>query len=308
MRILVWGAAGFCGSVLVGQLLQLGYKVRAVDNFYRGNCDSLLPYCSNKDFEFQRGDASDFSSVEKYNNGVDAIIFLAGLVGAPLCQQNPTLSAMYNLEGPDNVSSSKPKDIPMFFASTGSVYGKLSEVCTEESPTNPQSVYGKDKLVAEDYVLQNENTFVYRFSTAYGTSPALRTNLLINDLVMQAYTNKSLVIFQGEFKRSFIHVRDFCWKIIWGIQNYRNFKHRLYNLGDPQGNMTKRELAELIKTKIPCSIFYEDVSEDIDQRNYSIDFSRMIEAGFYDTTTSIEQGIDELIKAAPLLNMKNRYE
>lgn len=307
MRILVLGSAGFCGSVLCGQLLQLGYKVRAVDNFYRGNCDSLLPYCANHDFEFQFGDITSQSDMTRVMKNVDGIVLLAGLVGAPICQKYPSLSRLVNVEGTRNVIKNKSKDIPLFFASTGSVYGKLDEICTENSPTNPQSNYGFDKMLAEESILKAENTYIYRFSTAFGISPSLRVNLLINDLVMQAYTNKSLVIFQGEFKRSFIHVRDFGWSFCWGIQRHKEFKHRIYNVGDPQGNFTKREISELIKTKVPCTIFYEDIMTDPDQRDYAIDFSRILDTGFA-TSTSVEDGIDELIKSAPLLNMRTRYE
>lgn len=307
MKIAIFGSAGYIGSSLCNQLLNMGYQVKAIDNFYKGDCDSLIPYCSNPNFEFEFGDITNPKDVQENIKNVDGIVLLSALVGAPICKKYPALSKSVNVEGTKNVIKYKPKDVPLFFASTGSVYGKLEDICTENSQTNPQSEYGLHKLEAEKIVLDSENTYAYRFSTAYGISPSLRVNLLINDLVMQAYLNRSLVIFQADFKRSFIHVQDLCWSFVFGLQRYKNFEHRLFNVGDPEGNFTKREIAEKIKEKIPCSIFYEDISEDPDQRNYSIDFQRFLSTG-WTPSISMEEGIKELIKTAPLLNMRNRYE
>lgn len=306
MRTLIFGGGGYVGSTLVRELLAEGHKVKVVDNFFKGNCDSLLHFTSNPNFEFAFGDVTNKKDVERSMKGIDNIILLSALVGAPICQKYPVLSHLTSVGGAKNVIKYRPKDVPLFFASTGSVYGALSELCTEDSPTNPKSEYGVDKLMAERLILDAKNTYAYRFSTAFGLSPCMRVNLLINDLVLQAYTNHCLVIFQADFKRSFISVTDMARSFIHGINHHRSFTHHLFNVGDPDGNFTKREIAEKIRAKLPCSVFYEDISEDVDQRNYAVDMQRILKTG-WKPTISVDQGIDELIKAVPLLQVRNPY-
>lgn len=306
MKILVTGA-GYIGSYLTKLLLDSGYQVRLVDNFYKGHCDSIIPYCSNENFEFNFGDITSTTDCIKMIAGVDAIIHTCALVGAPICSKYPALSRLVNVEGTKNLINEKPPSIPLFFMSTGSVYGSLDKICTEESPTNPQSNYARDKLTAEKCILDYENTYIYRFSTAFGVSPSMRVNLLINDLVFQAITNKSLVIFQADFIRTFIHIFDFCQSIIFGLENYKNFKHRLYNIGHPDNNWTKREVVELIKKKTGCALFFENIMEDPDQRNYDTSFQKILNEG-WKPRTKIEEGIDELIKAVPLIQVNRNYK
>jgi nucleoside-diphosphate-sugar epimerase len=265
------------------------------------------------------GDVTNPSDCEKMVQGVDAIVHSAALVGYPACQKYPMLSKAVNVNGTKNIVKAKPKDIPLFFTSTGSVYGALEEICTEESPTNPKSNYGKDKLTAEKLVLNAEQTYVYRFTTAFGVSSSMRVNLLINDLVYQAVINKSLVIFQADFSRSFVHLYDMCRSIkfgldavLFGMEPEKVFRkpiklnHRLYNVGHPDNNWTKRELAEMIKSKTGCATFYENIMEDADLRNYSIDFSRLLSEGFI-PHIKVEEGIDELIKSVPLIQINRNY-
>ena len=308
MKILVTGSGGFVGSTLCGQLLEMGYKVRAMDNFHKGNCDALIPYCSNGDFEFFPGDITCNRDIEKAMRGVDEIIHLAGIIGAPACSKNPTLSKSVNVYGTKNIIKNKPKDVVMFFASTGSVYGKVDNVCTEDTPTNPQSEYGIHKLEAEKIVLDAENTFVYRFATGFGVSPCMRVDLLINDLTYKAAIDKLLVIFQPDFKRTFIHVREMGSSFVYGLHRLdKTSEHRVFNVGSPANNTSKREMAELIKEKTGCTVLYEEFAKDPDQRSYSVDFSRFKEAVKWEPTISIESGINELLNVTPVLQMKRSY-
>lgn len=303
-KILVTGA-GYVGSVLVGQLLEKGYKVRAVDNFYKGNCDALIPYCSNENFEFTFGDVSSVSDVTKMTQGVDAVIHTAGIVGFPICQKHPGLSKLVNVIGTQNMVD-QARHIPFIFTSTGSVYGKLSEVCTENSPTNPQSTYGEHKRIAEKIVLEYDNALVYRFSTGFGVSPSMRVNLLVNDLVFQAYSNRCITIFEADAQRSFINVKSMAESLIFGLENFYKLKYKIYNVGHPSSNWTKRQLAEYIKEKTGCLVNYAEIGKDLDSRNYSISFERINAEGWRDSRT-IEDGIEELLRVCPLLQLRNPY-
>jgi nucleoside-diphosphate-sugar epimerase len=306
MRILVTGAGGFCGTNLCGYLLDMGYQVRAVDNFHKGHCDSLIPYSPNKNFEFMFGDITNKRDIDKMIEGVDGIIHLAAIVGFPACAKNPALSYAVNVIGTENLCRAKHPDIPLIFSSTGSVYGKLNELCTENSDTNPLSEYGRNKLSAEFVTLNEPNTIVHRFATAFGVSGNMRVNLLINDLTYQAYANNSLVIFQADFKRTFIHVNDMCSSFIYSLQNYKKFKYRVYNVGSPANNWTKRQVADKIKEKTGCLVVFAEIGVDKDQRSYEVDYTRYLAEGWKPNYT-IEQGIDELLKLSPLLQTRNPY-
>jgi nucleoside-diphosphate-sugar epimerase len=305
-KILVTGGGGFLGTVLVDALLGMGYSVRVLDNLYRKS-DYLITLCGNPSFEFVYGDILDAKVVKKAMDGVDAVVHLAALVGEPVCKKHPDLAKLVNVMGTDVVCQEKPKDVPLVFASTGSVYGRVDGVCTEQSPLNALSLYALTKIDAEKIVLGFDNSVVYRFSTAFGISGNIRVNLLVNDLAYTAVANKSLVMFQPDFRRSFVHCCDIASAIIHGLVNYESMKGQVYNVGHPDGNWTKRQLAEYIKERTGCFVCYaESGYVDPDQRDYEIDFSKIEKTG-WKAVTSIETGVDELLKAASIINITHQY-
>jgi nucleoside-diphosphate-sugar epimerase len=306
MRILVTGC-GYVGSTLCASLLNLGYQVRGVDNFHKGNCDAVIPYCASDDFEFMYGDITNDKHVEKMLDGVDAIVHLAAIVGFPACAKNPALSHLVNVEGTKKLLKYKLDKTPLLFASTGSVYGKIEDVCTEDSPCNPQSEYGRQKLLAEQAVLEAPNTVAYRFATGFGVSPCMRVNLLVNDLTYQAYTNKSLVIFEADARRTFIHVQDMANAFAFGIQRFSSLKHRVYNVGNEANNWSKRKLAEFIKSKTDCLVVYGNVGKDLDQRDYEVSYNRIAAEG-WQPHFSVEEGVQEILKVVPLIQIRHQYE
>lgn len=306
-RVLITGGAGFVGTALTQLLLAEGYHVRVLDNFIRNHGDALLPFLRYDEFEFQRGDVTSLRDVQKAAKDVDAVIHLAALVGAPVCQRNNELAWLVNFHGTENVLRAKGRDVPFLYASTGSVYGKVDGVCTEDSPLNTLSVYGQSKLAAEKATLDRPNTLAYRFATGYGVSPNVRMDLLVNDLVHQAVVNRSLVIFEADFARTFIHVREMARSFLFGLLNFPKLTERVYNVGHESGNWTKRQLAEHIRGKTGCAVFYADKGfQDVDQRSYVVDYGRIRRAGWQPTIT-LENGIDELIKSIPVLDMSGRY-
>lgn len=306
MKILVTGGAGYVGSVLVPELLRKGYEVRVLDNLMYEQT-SLIPYFIEDNFEFIKGDVRDIETVEEAVDGVDTIIHLAAIVGAPACKKDRKTAEAINYHGTVNVDNARNDSQKLIYASTGSVYGALKEVCTEESPTNPLSIYGRTKLEAEKQVIQSGNVIVYRFATGFGLSPRLRLDLLPNDFVLGALKNRYLVIYDRSFKRTFIHVRDIVRSYIFGIENFDRLRGEVYNVGSEKINYTKEEIAKVIKEKVNFEIYYADKGiPDPDQRNYEVSYQRIRDKGF-ETKISLEEGIEEIIQGSQMVYLRNPY-
>lgn len=306
MKIGVTGCGGYVGTVLCKYLLDNGHHVYGMDNFHKGQCDALLNLISDERFTFQYGDVSVLDDCRKLVDNVDAIIHLAAIVGFPACKRQPMLSKAVNVEGTRNICKARGS-MPMVFASTGSVYGKVEDICTEDSPCNPLTVYGKDKLEAESIVRNSGNSVSLRFATGFGVSPSMRVNLLVNDLVYQAMTNRCLTIFEADARRTFIHVKDMARAFYHALININSLSYDVYNAGDDGLNWTKRYLAEYIKAKTGCLVTYAEIGKDLDQRDYAVSYSRF-NSEIINCHTSMENGIDELIKATPILQIRHQYE
>lgn len=310
MKLLITGAAGFVGSELCRLALKLGYEVRAVDNFFKGHCDSLTPLCSNPNFEFSFGDITNSEDVKKMVDGADAIINLAALVGFPICSRYPAQAWLTNYGGVESLLHFKEKRIPFIQASTGSQYGRVDGICTEESPQNTDTVYGLTKRTAEEISVFYDNTYSLRFATAFGLSHNMRVNLLINDLCVKAVNDRYLSIFEPEAKRTFIHVRDMAYSFLLILEGHLNntLNHKIYNIGHDSMNKSKREITEYIRDKTNCTVQYISGKSDPDKRDYEVSYSRFITDTGFKPTTTIDQGIDEMIKAVPTLSLNRYYQ
>lgn len=306
----VTGCGGYVGNVLVRYLLSKSYKVVGMDNFHKGQCDALFSVIDNPDFEFIYGDVTKQGDCDKLAKQVDGIIHLAAIVGFPACAKQPALSKAVNVDGTINMVNARNKvssSIPFVFASTGSVYGKITETCHENVTPNPQSQYGIDKLAAENYVSSNPNTLSLRFATGFGISPCMRVNLLVNDLTYQAVYNNCFTLFEAEAKRTFIHVYDMARSFTWALENTGKHSMNVFNCGDVTLNWSKRELAEYIKLKTGCLVTYADIGKDADARDYEVDYTAINKAGFR-CEKNMETGINELLKVMPILRIKHQYE
>ena len=309
MKILVTGGGGYVGNVLCRQLLDQGYEVKCLDNFNRGNCDAIIPLVTDPNFEFVYGDITVATQINEAVKGCDAIIHLAAIVGFPDCAARPALAQVVNVDGTMNIINARnlvSKSIPIVYASTGSVYGQVEGTCDEESPLNAVSEYGMNKRAAEQMMSEEDNTVSFRFATGFGVSPSMRVNLLVNDFVYQAVANRMITIFQADFRRTFIHVRDMGRAFTMGFENIGNWNHKVYNCGANDLNWTKRELAEYVKEHTECFVHYEEIGKDADRRDYEVSYSRINEEGFY-CEVDMKTGIQELIKVAPLLQIRHQY-
>lgn len=305
MKILVTGGAGYVGTSLIPQLLKKEHKVTVFDNLMHGG-DPILPFFRYKNFEFQKGDIRDKKQLEDATKKQDIIIHLAAIVGYPACRRDPRLAKEVNVDGVKNLIKVTGKNQTIIFASTGSSYGYVREVVTEKTPLNPLSLYGQTKSIAEDLLTERGNYVIYRFATAFGISPRLRLDLLINDFTYRAFTEGYLVVYEKHYKRSFIHVSDMGKAFYFGVDNIRKMKNKTFNVGSAKLGYSKEDICNLISKYLKVYIHYNEIDKDADQRNYSVSYEKINSLGFEATLTA-EDGIRELIRTIPALNIKSQY-
>ena len=297
MKILITGGAGYIGSVMVPMLLQEGHEITVLDNLMYGQT-SLLDVCHNPRFHFVRGDARDEKLLETHVVGKDVLIPLACLVGAPLCDRMPREAESINRDAVRLLLSLRKPGQKVLYPNTNSGYGVGQEglYCTEKTPLNPISLYGKLKCEAEQAVLSAGGSIVFRLATVFGISPRMRLDLLVNDFVYRAVHDGFVVLFEADFKRNYIHVRDVARVFMHGIANFENMKGNVYNVGLSDTNLSKRELCEEIQKQLPKFYFTEaKLHEDPDKRNYIVSNEKIERTGFK-PQVSLAEGISELIK------------
>lgn len=297
MHILVTGGAGYIGSVLVPILLEQGHEVTVVDSFLYDQT-SLLDCCDYQTLSIIRGDARDSALMAQCLKKADVIFPLACLTGAPLCDRDPLEAKSVNLDAIEMLLKLRSPQQPIIFPTTNSGYGIGQEGihCTEETPLRPVSAYGKWKVEAERRVLDAGNSVTLRLATAFGISPRMRLDLLVNDFVYRAVTDGFIVLFQGYFKRNYIHVRDVSRAFLHALGNIQTMKGQPYNVGLSDANLSKRELCEEIKKQVPSFYFTEaGIGEDRDKRNYIVS-NEKIERTNFKPSVSLQAGIAELIK------------
>ncbi len=305
-NILVTGGAGYVGTTLVSELLNQGYMVRALDNLRFGGT-GLMPFFSNKNFEFVRGDVRDQKIVNDAAKGMDAIVHLAAIVGFPACRKDPELARDINVNGTKNVVAAAAGKIPVLFASTGSNYGKmLEDVCTETTPLNPLTDYSKQKVEAEKVIEGNKEFIIYRFATAFGVSPRMRLDLLPNDFSYRAVRDRSLIVYEKHFMRTFIHVRDMAKSFVFALEHYDKMRGEVYNVGDNNMNYSKEAICNMIRSKVDFYLHFADVGHDLDQRDYIVSYDKIHTVGFH-TSISMDDGIDELVKVSHVLDVQHPF-
>lgn len=307
MNILVTGGAGYIGSVLVPMLLSFGHAVTVIDNFMHRQT-SLLDVCHDERLRIIRGDARSEGLLRKEIRNVDIIIPLACLTGAPICDRFPEEARSINLDAVKLLLALRRGDQKIIFPTTNSGYGIGEEgiYCTEETPLKPISLYGRLKVEAEQVTLQSGNAITLRLATAFGISPRMRLDLLVNDFVYRAVRDGFIVLFEAHFKRNFIHVRDVAKAFIHCIDRFSALKNQAYNVGLSAANLSKKELCVEIQKQLPGFYFVEaPVGEDPDKRNYIVSNEKIEKTG-YAPEVSLGKGIAELIKGYEVLP-QNRF-
>lgn len=305
MRVVVTGGAGFIGSMLVPRLLERGFVVHVVDNLMFGG-QALLPYFIHPNFSFAEVDITDRAALGPELKDADAVIHLAALVGYPLCKKMPRRAVEVNVDGTQNVLDLMPADAKLVYGSTGSNYGEVEGICTEDTPLNPLSLYGETKTKAEQMCHARGNCVSMRFATAFGIAPRLRLDLMINDFTWQAIHNRYLVVYEKHFRRTFIHVADIARAFVFMLENWDRLEHSVFNVGHDSMNYTKEDIVNLLSRRIDFLVHFAEIGSDEDKRDYEVDYSRIRDAGF-EITVDIDLGLGELVTGLPLLRLRNPY-
>ena len=303
MKILVTGGAGYIGSMLVNELLLLGHQVTVLDNFMF-NQQSLGHLCHFDHLQLVKGDIRDQNLMSNLLPQFDVVIPLAAYVGMPLCKKEPVAAEEVNLTATLAMLKQLSPSQSLLMPTTNSAYGSgdKDHFCDEKSPLNPISDYAKQKVIVEEALMQRERAISFRLATVFGMSPRLRLDLLVNDFTWQAFTGKSVVLFEGHFKRNYIHIRDVCRAFVHGLDNFENMKGEIYNVGLSDANISKKELCHVIKRHIVSFNFSEsNEGKDPDQRNYIVSNAK-IEATGFRPQYSLDDGIQELKKGYKMIN------
>jgi nucleoside-diphosphate-sugar epimerase len=300
--VLVTGGAGYVGSVLCEHLLQAGHDVICLDTLALGQAGPLH-LCAHPGFEFVRADARDEGAIKQALARCDAIMPLAAVVGAPACDRDPTLATALNLDAIRLLERLRSPRQLVIYPTTNSGYGTRSGAveCTEETPLEPVSLYGRTKVAAEALLLAAPNTITLRFATVFGSSPRMRTDLLVNHFVHAAVTDGYLVVFEKDFRRNFIHVRDAADAFVHCLANAERMVGRAYNAGLDEANLSKEALAVEVQKQVPgFYVHFAPIGADPDKRDYIVSNQRLRDAGFV-ARRGLQEGIRELIRCYRML-------
>ena len=309
LNILVSGGLGYIGSILTRDLLDEKYKVTVIDNnIYKEN--SLADLYINENLTLINGDIRNYKLMSSIISNFDIIIPLAALVGAPLCAKEPLAASSINKDAMFWLFKNISKDQVILMPTTNSAYGtgNKDNYCDENSKLNPISKYAIDKVQVEEELLNLKNAISLRLATVFGMSPRMRLDLLVNDFVYRAVKDRFIVIFEGHFKRNYIHVRDVARCFLHCIKNFEKMNNEIFNVGLSNANLSKIELCKEIKKQIPAFNFFEsELNKDPDQRNYIVSNLKIEKTGFH-PIINLDKGIQELIKGFTFfddLNYKN---
>ncbi|RMG42642.1 MAG: NAD-dependent epimerase/dehydratase family protein [Candidatus Dadabacteria bacterium] len=303
MKILVTGGAGYLGSLLVPMLLGRGYKVTVLDNFTWG-VKPVLHFATHPELKIIGGDVRSRDVVNQAVTGQDMVIHLAAIVGYPACAADRDKAISTNVEGTRNIVEAA-RGKKLIFASTGSTYGKVEGICTEESPIDPLTLYGSTKWEAEK-MITDAGGVALRFATVFGVSPRLRLDLLVNDFVYQAVHARQIILYEGHFRRTFLHCRDAARSYLTAIDYYDKMAGEAFNVGDNSMNFTKRQVAEKVREQIDFYLHEAAVGEDQDKRDYAVSYDKIGQFG-YKAEVSLEEGIAELLKVVPYIHITNEW-
>lgn len=304
MKILVTGGAGYIGSILCPMLLEKGHEIVLFDSFMWG-VKPILHFVQHPGLTLVTGDVRDERHLKPVVTKADAVIHLSAIVGFPACAADESRAITTNIQGTELLCRLLTPRQALFFASTGSTYGQVEGVASEETPINPLTLYGRTKREGEKYV-RDAGGVCLRFATVFGVSPRLRLDLLVNDFCYQAYHHRQIVMFEGNHRRTFLHVRDAAAVYPFALENYDQMRGAVYNVGSAAMNYTKIEIARRIQQFHPFYLHEADVGEDLDKRDYEVCYTKISALG-YRATIGLDEGIQELLKVVPLIHIQNEW-
>ncbi|HMJ48010.1 MAG TPA: NAD(P)-dependent oxidoreductase [Ferruginibacter sp.] len=303
MKVLVTGGAGYIGSVLVRQLLNKGYGVRAFDSLKFGG-DALYDVMLHPNFEFQHGDVRKPGDVNKALEGIDAIAHLAAIVGDPACKKYSDEAKETNWQGSVALFEAAEKaGVKRFvFASTCSNYGKMPDpdsFVTETSDLNPVSLYAELKVKFEKFLLEENKdsqmcSTSLRFSTVYGFSPRIRFDLTVNEFTRNAAIHGEQEIWGAQFWRPYCHVDDLARAVILVLESPEaKVRANVFNVGSTEENYNKGMIIEEVCKVVP-NVQVKYVESNEDPRDYRVNFDKIKNELGYSITKKVPDGVKEI--------------
>jgi nucleoside-diphosphate-sugar epimerase len=305
MKILVTGGAGYIGSVLIPNLLSEGHEITVVDNFmYRQT--SLASSIRNERLNLVIGDVRDYTLMKELISMADIVIPLAAIVGAPACDKYPREAESINKESILWMLNQLSPNQRIIMPTTNSAYGSGNDnnYCDETSPLNPLSRYARDKVTVEKALMDHAGATSFRLATVFGISPRMRLDLLVNNFTYRAVTDGFVIVFEGHFKRNYIHVLDVVQAFELALKDENGFRGQVFNVGLSTANISKIELCQEIKSILPRFTYLESaLGKDPDQRNYLVSNQKIEKLGF-SPKVSLKSGLYELVKGLSMFNHK----
>ena len=307
MRILVTGGAGYVGSTLVPMLLEQGHKVRVLDMLKFGG-HGLLPCCQNRYFDLHKGDVCDDAAMAKALDGMDAVVHLAAIVGYPACKKEPQVAQTTNVEGTRTLLK-HPQERAEGRLRLDRLHLRhrcptTSATRTPPPPRSPSTARPRPR--PRTWSSPPATRVAYRYATAFGVSNRMRLDLMPNDFTYQAVKNRNLIVYEGGFKRTFVHVRDMARSIMFALDKWDTVKDDVYNVGHESMNFTKEDVARQVLKHTDYYLHFAEVGQDADQRNYEVSYEKIRSKGF-ETTVDLDRGIAELVRAAKLIEFQNPF-
>ena len=265
-KIVIFGAAGYIGSILSLFLLKKNYEIIAIDNLIYKNFFSIQSLKKNKKFRFLNNKNVKVNKFKNLIYSADYIIYLAGLVGDPITKKYPRISNYHNfvyINKIINLSKKKLNLKKFVFISTCSNYGLIKKniFAKENYKLKPLSLYAKQKVKIEKILLKKENKkinpVILRFATAFGLSPRMRFDLTVNQFTKNLFFKEKLEVYDPETWRPYCHVKDFCRLILLVIRSKKNsIIGNVFNAGSNRNNFTKRGIVNLIKKKLKKQMLF----------------------------------------------------
>jgi nucleoside-diphosphate-sugar epimerase len=282
--VLVVGGAGYVGSVLVTELLRQGAHVSVLDQLIYDNGFAIAHLLDHPRLRFHRGDLRTGDDLVEAASGATDLVLLASLVGDPICKAYPELARDINERGAKRlIDRLDDLGIRRFvFTSTCSNYGihESSQLATEGSQLNPQSLYAETKIAVEQYVLGRANemacaTTVLRIATAYGLSPRMRFDLTVSQFAWELATGRQLEVYDADTWRPYCHIRDICKAIMTVLTAPESdVRGEVFNVGDTGQQFTKRMIVDEVRRHVgDLSVAYGDKGSD--PRNYRVSFEKI---------------------------------
>jgi nucleoside-diphosphate-sugar epimerase len=267
---------------------------------------SLAGISREKNLEIVFGDVRDSNLMKKHLGKSDVVVPLAAIVGAPACDKDPFQAETINKNAILWMLNELSSNQRIIMPTTNSAYGSgdKDNFCDENSPLNPLSLYARDKVIVEKELMNHANATSFRLATVFGISPRMRLDLLVNNFAFRAVTDGFIVIFEGHFKRNYIHIADVVQAFMLSIENPKNFTGQVFNVGLSSANISKLELCKKIKEIVPKFTYLEsELGKDPDQRNYIVSNTKIEKVGFK-PVMQLEDGLQELVKMLPMYNQK----